>query len=114
MLWGPAWGVSVDVRARVYMDLNLEEGLERDRLDRDMSRRDYDCAGSFVKFLIETRGWDTFMELYRGAPGNYHTVYGSSEQELVESWREKLRAMNMKQSSAYYRFKDYMSNLRSG
>jgi hypothetical protein len=113
-LWGPSWGVSLDVRARVYMDLNLEEGLARDRLAGDMNRRDYDSAGSFVKFLIEEWGWDKFLDLYRGAPGDYHTVYGVSEQELLARWRQRIRALDVRQSSAYYRFRDYLSSLRSG
>src|SRR5262249_46570200 len=112
-LWGPAWGVPVDVRARVYMDLNLDEGLERDRLQGDMNRRDYDSAGSFVKYLIETHGWDKFLEAYRGSPGNYHTVYGISEHDLFAQWREKIKGMNVRQSSAFYRFRDYLTNLKS-
>jgi hypothetical protein len=114
-LWGPAWGVSVDLRSRVYMDLNMDDSLTRDRLAADMSRRDYDSAASFVKYLIEERGGvEKFLELYRGAPGDYHSVYGISEQELFASWRQKILAIDVKQSSAYYRFKDYLTNLRSG
>jgi hypothetical protein len=108
-LHGPAAGVPLDVRARAYMDLSLEQGLDRDRLRPGMSRSDYDIAGSFVKWLIDERGFDAFMALYHGQPGDYHGVYGVSEQELFAKWREKIRAMNVRQDGAYYRFKDFLS-----
>src|SRR5581483_7038619 len=106
-LHGPAAGVSLDVRARAYMDLSLEQGLDRDRLRSGMSRCDYDVAGSFVKWLIEARGLDAFMALYHAQPGDYHGVYGVSEQELFAKWREKIRGMNVRQDGDYYRFKDF-------
>jgi hypothetical protein len=84
------------------------------KLAADMNRRDYDSAASFVKFLIEEHGWDKFLDLYQGAPGDYHTVYGTGEQELLAAWRAKIRGLDVRQSSAYYRFKDYLSKLRSG
>jgi hypothetical protein len=113
-LHGAAWGVSVDVRARAYFDVGLDEGLTGDRLRLGMSRRDYDLAGSFVRWLIEERGWPLFFELYKGAPGDYHTVYGVSEQELVARWREKIMGLNVRQNAAYYRFKDHLTRTRSG
>ncbi len=112
-LQGPAWGVPVDVRARVYFDLGMDDGLDCDRMRLGMNRRDYDLAGSFVRFLIEERGMDAFMALYRSAPGDYHTVFGTPELELLAKWREKIRSMNVRQDASYYRFKDYLVNLRS-
>ncbi|MBI3723215.1 hypothetical protein HY251_04565 [bacterium] len=112
-LQGPAWGVPVDVRSRVYFDLGMDDGLDRERMRLGMNRRDYDLAGSFVKFLIDEKGLDAFMVLYRSAPGDYHTVFGMPEQDLLAKWRERIHAMNVRQDASYYRFKDYLANLRS-
>ncbi len=108
-LHGPSGGVSLDVRARAYMDLSMEHGLDRDRLRTGMSRCDYDLAGSFAKFLIEERGLDSYMSLYHGEAGDFHGVYGVSEQELFGKWRQKIKAMNVKQDGSYYRFKDFLT-----
>jgi hypothetical protein len=113
-LCGPAWGVSVDIRSRVYLDLSMEGGLDRDHVRLGMNRRDYDTAGSFVKFLIEERGLEKFLDLYRGPQGDFHDVYGISEQELVATWRQKIREFNVRQNASYYRFKDHLTSLRSG
>ena len=37
----------------------------------------------------------------------------ATTEELFALWRQKVRAIDVKQSSAYYRFKDYLTNLRS-
>ncbi len=108
-LHGPSGGVGLDIRSRVYMDLSLENGLDRERLRQGMSRCDYDVAGSFTKFLIETYGIGPFMTLYDGPPGDYHGVYGCSEQELLAKWREKIRAIPVRQDGSYYKFKDFMT-----
>jgi hypothetical protein len=108
-LQGPAGGVSVDLRSRVYMDLSLDENLDRDRMRGGMSRIDYDLAASFVKWLIEERGLGPFMTLFHGPPGDYHGVYGISEQELISKWREKIRATNVKLEGPYWHFREFMS-----
>jgi hypothetical protein len=108
-LQGPSAGVSLDVRARAYMDLSLEQGLDRDRIRNGMSRCDYDCAGSFVKWLIAERGLTLFMALYHGEPGDYHGVYGVSEQELFGEWRDSIRALKIRQDGSYYAFKDFLT-----
>ncbi len=108
-LHGPSGGVSLDVRARAYMDLSMEHGLDRDRLRASMSRCDYDLAGSFAKWLIEERGLDLYMALYHGEPGDFHGVYGVSEQELLAKWRQKIRSLNVRQDGSYYRFKDFLT-----
>lgn len=113
-LHGPAWGVTVDVRSRVYLDLGMEGALDQGRLRLGMTRRDYDTAGSFVKFLIDEKGWEKFLDLYQRAPGDYHDVYGISEQELVAKWWQKIRDLNVRQNASYYRFKDHLTSLRSG
>ena len=38
-LHGPAGGISLDIRARVYVDLSLENGLDRDRMRLRRGRR---------------------------------------------------------------------------
>lgn len=108
-LHGPSGGITLDVRARAYMDLSMDQGLDRDRLRAGMSRCDYDLAGSFARWLIAERGLDAYMALYHGEPGNYHGVYGVSEQELFAKWREKIRALNVRQDGSYYRFKDFLT-----
>jgi hypothetical protein len=106
---GPAGGISVDTRARVYLDLSLDSSLDRDRLRSGMSRPDYDLAASFVKWLIEERGIDDFMALYHGASGDYHGCLGVPEQELLAKWRDKIRRLDVRQDGSYYRFKDFMT-----
>ncbi|WP_434422861.1 hypothetical protein [Nannocystis pusilla] len=41
----------------------------RDMLDKLPREFDYDAAGRFVRFLIDTRGLPRFRELFQGAPG---------------------------------------------
>ncbi len=106
---GPAGGIPVDTRARVYLDLSLDTSLDRDRLRNGMSRPDYDLAASFVKWLIEERGIDAFMVLYHGAAGDYHGCFGVPEQELLAKWRDRIRRLDVRQDGSYYRFKDFMT-----
>ncbi len=53
----------------------------------------YELWASFVDFLVERYGWDTFNALYasgRGrAPGsaNYERIVGKSLDELADDWR---------------------------
>lgn len=109
-LHGPAAGVPLDTRARAYIDLGMEQGLDRERLRAGMSRCDYDVAGSFVKWLIAERGLDAFMALYHGESGDYHGVYGVPEAELFAKWRESIKALNVRQDGPYYRFKDFLTH----
>ena len=109
---GPAGGVPIDTRTRVYLDLALEERLDRDRLKFGMSRRAYDLAGSFVKWLVETHGLDRFMELYRAVPGDYMVVYGEGELELEARWLASIRARDARHDGDYYRFRDHLQSLR--
>jgi hypothetical protein len=48
----------------------------------------YDIAGSFATFLIETYGMDRFKELYAHEPGwdSFNAVYGKSLTELEAQW----------------------------
>ena len=64
--------------------------------------------------LIDGKGWEKFLDLYRGAPGDFHDVYGIPEQELVATWRQKIQEQNVRQNASYYRFKDHLTSLRSG
>jgi hypothetical protein len=62
----------------------------------------YPLAGSFVQFLIETRGLELFRELYRctplvpltlngGTPARWNDVYGLSLAALEVEWMSLLR-----------------------
>jgi hypothetical protein len=66
--------------------------------------RIYPVAGSFVQFLIETRGLEKFRALYlktpllalrqsAGAPHRWASVYGVSLTELEEDWKSMVSSM---------------------
>ena len=46
----------------------------------------YVAMGSFVRFLIDEKGIDTFKEVYPG--GDFEGGYGVSVDELIERWEE--------------------------
>jgi hypothetical protein len=98
------------VRARAYADVALDDRLDRDRMKNGMSRRDYDMAASFVKWLVETRGMDKFMELYRAAPGDYMGVYGEGEHDLEARWMAVVRAIDVRHDGDYYRFREHLTS----
>jgi hypothetical protein len=51
--------------------------------------RAYTLAGSFCRYLLETRGADKLREIYRSA-GDFPGVYGTSLAELEREWRRFL------------------------
>lgn len=104
-LWGARRGFTSKVRARVYLDLNLSRPLRPEDLRKGMSRIDYDTAGAFVRWLVESRGAERFWTLYHGAVGNYHTVYGQPEVELWEEFWRYVGNLDVKTKSAYYAYK---------
>jgi len=104
-LCGPIKQAGADLRTVVALDLERFRSLIPERLDRQMSRVDYDAAASFVKYLIETFGWARFFDLYRGVKRNYHGAFGRSEQELFSAWRERLGRLDLRRTRAYYRFR---------
>lgn len=53
-------------------------------------RTPYDEAGSFVRFLIETRGLPRFRDVY--VSGEYERVYGETLPELEVEWKRYLRS----------------------
>lgn len=67
--------------------------------DRTQQRRAYTVAGSFVRYLIETEGFEKFRTLYAitpmapgeripSDPGRWQSVYGRSLAVLTASWRQ--------------------------
>lgn len=67
--------------------------------DRKQQRRAYTVAGSFVRYLIETEGFDKFRTLYAitpmvpgeripSDPTRWQSVYGRSLADLTRSWRQ--------------------------
>lgn len=55
------------------------------------SRRAYTAAGSFCKFLVETRGVEPFLALY-GTAGDFERAYGATLEQLEAEWLTSLRA----------------------
>ncbi|MDC0720118.1 hypothetical protein [Nannocystis bainbridge] len=55
------------------------------------SRRAYTAAGSFSRWLIDTRGVDPFLQLY-GTAGDFELAYGTSLDALEVEWLAYLRA----------------------
>jgi hypothetical protein len=102
---GPDQRVPVKVRARVFLDLNLDVDLHPATVRKTMSRRDYDTAGAFVGWLIEAYGKDRFLRLYGGPVRDFHTVYDKSEPELWQRFWLYIRNLDVRKESAYYAFK---------
>lgn len=111
-LWGPDKGWPLEVRARVYRDLNLRAELTPGRLRGGMSRRDYDVAGAFVGWLIRTWGKERFLRLYSGAERDYMTVYGQGELELVDRFWKHLSGLPLRHDPAYHAFKAHLTRAR--
>lgn len=55
------------------------------------SRRAYTAAGSFSRWLIDTRGTEPFLTLY-GTAGDFDLAYGTPLQALEAEWLAFLRA----------------------
>jgi len=55
------------------------------------SRRAYTAAGSFCRWLIDTRGVEPFLHLY-GTAGDFELAYGTSLDALEVEWLAFLRA----------------------
>jgi hypothetical protein len=49
------------------------------------------------------------MALYHGEPGDYHGIYGVSEQELLAHWRAKIKGLVVRQDGNYYRFRAFLT-----
>jgi hypothetical protein len=112
-LCGADRDVPVKVRARVFLDLGLQPRLDPTQLARDgMSRRDYDVAGAFVGWLIESFGKERFLQLYAGAERNYHGVYGLSEQELLFRFWQHVRSLDVRLDRRYHQFKAWITEPR--
>src|SRR5690606_30154547 len=54
------------------------------------SRRAYTAAGSFCRWLIDTRGVDPFLTLY-GTAGDFELAYGTPLDALEAEWLVFLR-----------------------
>ncbi|MBX3467674.1 MAG: hypothetical protein KF878_12385 [Planctomycetes bacterium] len=108
-LWGPDRGIPAKVRARVFLDLGLDTDLDPEALARDgMSRRDYDVAGAFTGWLIESFGKERFFELYAGPQRNYHGVYGQGEKELLFRFWQHVRSLDVRRDGDYHAFKAWL------
>lgn len=111
-LWGGDRGVSLRIRARVYRDLNLRGTLDPQVLHGEgMSRRDYDVAGAFVGWLIESYGKAKFFELYAGAERNYYGVYRMGERDLLDRFWHAIGALEVQDDGDYYRFQALLTDL---
>jgi len=102
----PNFGASLHTAAAPYAqaDIAALDRLatpSRLELDRLAGREAYLVAGSFVRFLIERRGLDTFRRLYAGtplvpgqrnagAPARWQEIYGLDFDQLVGMWRNSL------------------------
>ena len=105
-LWGADNAYPIKTRARVFSDLGLAEDLDPALLEEDgMSRRDYDLAGAFVGWLIESYGKERFWKLYHGPTRNYHPTYDMSEAELWERFWLYVRNLDVRHDGPYHAFK---------
>jgi len=102
----PNFGASLHAAAAQHAqtDVAALERLatpSRLELDRLADREAYLVAGSFVRFLIERHGLDTFRRLYAmtplvpgqrnaGAPARWREIYGLEFDQLVQMWRSSL------------------------
>ena len=104
----PTFGEDLHVAAkRIASEVDLEtldaivtpKGLRID--DRKQQRKAYTAAGSFVRFLIEEKGMDSFRTLYAltpmvpgeripSDPDRWQGVYGAPLKTLEREWREFL------------------------
>ena len=109
-LWGAHRGFTTQVRARVYLDLSLARPLQPPELREGMSRVDYDTAGAFVRWLIESRGAERFWRLYHGPERDYHTAYDQSEAELWEEFWRYVGNLDLSHKSAYQAYKIILSH----
>jgi hypothetical protein len=66
---------------------------------RFSSARSYTVAGSFVRYLLDTRGNDQFRTLYRTG-GDFDEAYGESETSLIEEWRAMIDAIELPEGAA--------------
>lgn len=60
------------------------------------SGRGYTTAGSFARFLLETRGAPALRELYRSG-GDFARAYGEPIEALERSWHEMLASVQVSQ-----------------
>jgi hypothetical protein len=60
----------------------------------------YNVAGSFCRFLWDTRGTDKLMELYRAGGGDeaYQRIYGTSFATLAGEWQKRLQLEGVPES----------------
>ncbi len=62
--------------------------------------RAYTVAGSFIRFLIDTKGVDGVKALYAGA--DWDKAFGSSRDDLIKSWKERVLSGYDKDRNALY------------
>lgn len=98
------FAVAMAPRSRHGLDIH-DQAAVLDRLDKrprlgpimglgfygKASGRAYTAAGSFVSWLLETRGPEPLAELYRSA-GDFESAYAASLPELERDWVAFLRA----------------------
>lgn len=66
------------------------ESLFSPQFWRVSGSRAYTVAGSFIRFLIETRGIQGVKALYAGE--KWQKAFGTSQESLVKAWRDKIIA----------------------
>ncbi len=88
----PSGELSVHEEARALRDLGLAPKLPGLLSPRaffaESHRRAYTYAGSFVRWLVETRGRERFARLYRD--GDFRAAYGDGLDTLVASFERYL------------------------
>ncbi len=73
----------------------------------ESASRSYTLAGSFVRFLVDTRGMDAFKKVF--PMGNFQKAYGKSLDVLVNEWTDFLESVpleSQERTLAEYRFKN--------
>jgi len=106
----PAWGNDMHATAKAFaatIDLPALEAIVTPRRlqieGRIDQREGYIAAGSFVRFLIETRSLETFRKLYAltplvpgerigSDPNRWQTVYGVPFADLQKRWVQFLES----------------------
>ncbi len=93
----PAGELSIHEEARGLRELGLAPRLDRilsaTGFWSESASRAYTYAGSFVRWLVETRGAQPFGRLYRD--GDFAAAYGAPLPALIQEWEAYLDSLEL-------------------
>jgi hypothetical protein len=106
------FAVATNQQSRLVPIAQLSAAPEAEFNGRLTGRVNYDLAGSFVSWLIETYGLDKFGEVY--TTGRYVPIYNKTVEQLNQEWLKFLDSRNKSQpikfdSTKYFGYLDRVS-----